>query len=40
MAKNEAVMRGTEQFEVKSEGQALMLVSQKNKYALKLVRLE
>jgi hypothetical protein len=40
VAKNEAVMHGTERFEVKREGETLMLISQENGYTLKLVRLE
>jgi hypothetical protein len=40
VAKNDAVMCGTERFEVKSEGEAIMLVSEENGYTLKLARLE
>ncbi len=40
VAKNEAVMRGVEKFEVKVENQMLWLVSRENGYTLKLVRVE
>ena len=39
-AKNEAVMNGVEEFQVKSKGGLLWLVSEANGYTLKLRRLE